>query len=126
MLRRRISSFAMRFFCLLLAFHFLNLSIDSADRDPDSVPEDLSFNDIESLTEFFAEVVFNFSNTFQEHDEHDANDKGAFDVYKFYSIPSITYLEKSFRNNNQIKYPSPDFGQISSPDMQVSSPPPKG
>lgn len=75
-----------RIICFVFALHILNMSIDPRDPQPDSVPEDLTINEIESITEFFAEVVFGIKNAFAEHDERDANDSGTLDLCKIFFI----------------------------------------
>src|SRR5690606_27454254 len=67
---------------MLFVIHFLNVSIDARDPKPDTIPEDLALNDIESLAEFIAEVVLNCQDAFTEHDEHDG-DSGAADFFKY-------------------------------------------
>jgi hypothetical protein len=82
-----------RIFCLLMALHLLNLSIDSRDPDPDNFPENLSFNDIESIAEFVTEIVFGWHDAFEEHDETDSEEGGSLDFYKFYcSNQSLTII----------------------------------
>ena len=57
-----------------LALWIFNCSIDVPDYFCDEIPEDLSFNDIESVYEFFLEVVFEIDNAVPEHDEDDSED----------------------------------------------------
>jgi hypothetical protein len=114
-----------RLFCFLLSLHILNCSIDPRDREPFYVPEDLSINEIESITEFLAESVFGFKDAVPEHDEADT-EHGTIDLNKiFISIftppicpePTVTpaCCEYFIPNDNR-------HGIISS---EKSSPPPK-
>ncbi len=68
-----------RVLCYLIALHLFNFSIDPPDSQPDFVEEDLSINDIESITEFLAEVVFGYTDAFAEHDEADGNNETTVD-----------------------------------------------
>lgn len=77
-----------RAICLVFALHILNMSIDPKDPEPDSVPEDLTVNDIESITEFVAEVLLGIRNAFPEHDERDADGPGTIDFCKIFFIRS--------------------------------------
>jgi len=56
-----------------MALHILNFSIDPPDALDEGQAEDLSYNEIESVTEWFAEDVLNIKNAFKERDEHDQN-----------------------------------------------------
>ncbi|QKZ14302.1 hypothetical protein [Spirosoma sp. KUDC1026] len=65
-----------RLFCLLMALHVLNFSVDSPDRYNRSTTliqdqEDLSINDIESISELLLEECLGLVNAVPEHDEHD-------------------------------------------------------
>jgi hypothetical protein len=122
--RNRYTPFA-KFLCLLLALHFLNLSIDSTDPNPDSVPEDLSFNDIESVTEFLAEIIFHNVNAFAEHDEKDNSDGGSPDAFKFCCANGLVSIESTFDFSESPKFQARSCGMFKSPPMNVSSPPPK-
>jgi len=82
-----------RSFWLLMAFHVLNCSIDTPDAQPDSVPENLAYNDIESITELVMEKILGFENAFDEHEEHDPEDGSRFSIAKvlLYFQPSIEF-----------------------------------
>ncbi|HEY5749785.1 MAG TPA: hypothetical protein VIU12_27145 [Chryseolinea sp.] len=75
-----------RIVCFLFAVHLFNFSIDPRDRQANYMPEDLSINDIESLTEFFAEVLFSMGNAFEERDEPDAEDGSSLDFSKVFLV----------------------------------------
>ncbi|QNF34222.1 hypothetical protein HUW51_16390 [Adhaeribacter swui] len=60
-----------RCFWLVLACHILNLSIDAPDNRPVSAAEDLTFNDVESVTELILENCLGMHNAVAEHDEPD-------------------------------------------------------
>jgi hypothetical protein len=124
--RYRHTTFA-RLICLLLALHLLNLSIDPRDAQPDSVPEDLSLNDIETITEFFAEVILNRVDAFQEHDEKDNGDGGAVDAYKYFcSNNSIVIKCSPITLSSPQKFHSRNLVKIESPSVNIIIPPPRG
>ncbi len=62
-----------RLFCLLMAVNILNVSIDPPDVGLAYHPEDLSYNDIESINEALLETVLMINNAIPEHDEPDTN-----------------------------------------------------
>ena len=115
-----------RLFCLVLALHFLNVSIDSPDRNPDTVPEDLSFNDIESVTELFAELVFGFTNAFEEHDEDDAEDGSSSGAIKFYFNNYVVAVIRSTHDvSGDNKFALENYLPFPSRSPEVNSPPPE-
>ena len=116
-----------RIVCLLLALHFLNLSIDSRDPNPDSIPEDLTFNDIESVTEFITEIVFGWHNAFEEHDERDSDEGGALDFYKFYCSNQSVYITlHTFSQASSPGFYIKNSGNVLAPVKDIHSPPPRG
>lgn len=56
----------------LLAFLIFNYSIDAPDLYGDSIPEDITYNDIESITELVLEIFIGIENAVPEHDEDDS------------------------------------------------------
>ncbi|MDX1905040.1 MAG: hypothetical protein SFU27_12860, partial [Thermonemataceae bacterium] len=65
-----------------MGIHILNFSIDSPDSHSDDIPEDLSYNDIESFFEIFVENVLGYENAIEEHDEDDAETRSSTDISK--------------------------------------------
>lgn len=115
-----------RIFCLIFALHFLNLSIDPKDPDPDSIPEDLTINDIESIAEFFAEVVFGWKNAFEEQDERDGDQGNALDFFKFYcSNHSVSITQHTFSLSLSLKFHIRNSDTIIAPVKDIHSPPPR-
>lgn len=57
-----------------MALYLLNISVDAPDQLPGHFPEDLSFNDQESIVELVVEKLLGFENAIAEHDDHDAED----------------------------------------------------
>jgi hypothetical protein len=62
-----------RFLCVLVAAILFNVSVDAPDLHGNSVPEDLSYNDIESVVEWVAEEVCDIEDAIPEHDDTDQN-----------------------------------------------------
>ena len=57
-----------------MGLYLLNISVDTADPNPEHVPEDLSFNDQESIVEIVVEKVLGFEDAIKEYDDHDTED----------------------------------------------------
>jgi len=120
-------SYFTRLLCFLLAFFFLNFSIDPADANPDSVPEDLSYNDIESFAELVAEEWMNISNAFAEHEERDGEEGGSFDFSKeFFSQPPLLQVKTPLHALLESKFHLPADRFCASLNADVVSPPPRG
>ena len=58
-----------RFLIRLLTVIILNVSVDPPDLYDHTVPEDLSYNDIESIVEWVLEDVCQFENAIAEHED---------------------------------------------------------
>ena len=113
---------------LLMGLHILNFSIDPPDVLPDSVKEDLSYNEIESFGELFLEDVLCIPNAVPEHDEQDNPDGFKFtakNIVLYYqdvaqvtipddapTLPAKTLFNLSLRDS---RYTSPSIGMISPP-----------
>lgn len=119
-------SFLSRFLCLFLALYILNFSVDPRDADPDFIPEDLSFNDIESFSELVLEDIFDFTNAFEEHDERDGED-GTIDLTKEFCFENQHAVSICVPFNKIISktYHIHDTKEIASLAVDVMSPPPK-
>lgn len=84
------------FRCLwfVLALHILNCSVDTPDPQPYSVPEDLSYNDMESVVEILLEQVLDINNAITEHDENDTDQgSGGLTIKKGVDF---SYYERNF------------------------------
>lgn len=57
-----------------MGLYLLNISVDSADPNPEHIPEDLSINDQESIVEIVIEKVLGFEDAIKEYDDHDTED----------------------------------------------------
>lgn len=58
----------------LMGIYLLNISVDTADPNPHHLPEDLSFNDQESIVEVVVEKILGFEDAFREYDDQDSED----------------------------------------------------
>jgi hypothetical protein len=67
-----------QFVLFLQIFLIFNYSIDIPDQKSDAFAEDLSVNDIESITELVLEQVFDLQNFVSEHEDDDPDDKSTF------------------------------------------------
>ena len=111
--------------CVLLALHLLNCSIDPKDTHPDSVPEDLRINDLETVTEFVAEEILGFKGAFAEHDEDDAEARSTFEAVKFYFNNSAIEFAALYHRVTSAPFVLISHLLIPSRCSEVTSPPPQ-
>ncbi|GAB3537684.1 hypothetical protein GCM10027443_31140 [Pontibacter brevis] len=110
-----------------MALCFLNSSIDTLDPNPEHIPEDLSFNDQESVVELLLEKVLGFENAIVEYDDHDTEEHtkkktSKIDFFVQYAIQQ-PYPDNTFNLRKQ-QYPNfKDCLPIGY--LQLSTPPPK-
>lgn len=109
-----------------MAFHIFNISVDTADTNPDYVPEDLSFNDQESFVELLIEKIFGFENAIAEHDEED-EDSGAVELNKEFNAYSGSEQQISFISYYTGLLHNTPFSERTLPDFfgEINPPPPK-
>jgi len=117
-----------RLVCLMLALHIFNFSVDTPDAKPDYIPEDLTYNDIESVAELVLEKVLNIENAIAEHDENDTEDGNSFDLKKDFVYYFRTKIknDKIFDNGPHI-IASTDYDEQYSSQFhpEIVPPPPK-
>lgn len=89
-----------RLFWLFMAVHIFNCSVDTLDAQPDSIPEDLSYNDMESVVEILLENVFDIKDAIAEHDENDTQEGSSFSIKKDFSFHNRNKVEKIKIFNN--------------------------
>ncbi len=115
-----------RLLCFVLALYFLNFSVDSSDANPDTIPEDLTVNDIESLAELVTEVVLDCTNAFAEHDERDSDDGGMLDFSKeFFCTNSSISIKPPCTFNISPQYSVRNSQPVLYISRDVNIPPPK-
>jgi hypothetical protein len=111
-----------------MALHILNFSVDTPDGKPDNIPEDLTYNDIESVAELVLEKVLNIENAIAEHDENDTEDGNSFDLKKEFVYYHLTKVknDKIFDNGLHI-IASTDYDEQYSSQFhpEIVPPPPK-
>lgn len=63
-----------QFLCGIMGLYLLNISVDAPDLTPIDKPEDLSFNDQESIIEIVVEQVLGYEDAIKEYDDNDTKD----------------------------------------------------
>jgi len=71
-----------KFFWGCMALYLLNICVDVPDMYPDTVPEDLTYNDQESIVEIFIEKVLGYENAIPEYDEADPENNSTLKTQK--------------------------------------------
>ncbi|MAU15189.1 MAG: hypothetical protein CMH46_06565 [Muricauda sp.] len=62
-----------RVFWFIMGLILLNLSVDPPDGHPESIAEDLDYNDMESIVEIVLEQVLDIENAIPEQEDDDTN-----------------------------------------------------
>ncbi|WP_225444170.1 hypothetical protein [Echinicola arenosa] len=116
----------LRFLWGIMGWYLLNISVDAADPFPNYVPEDLTFNDQESLVEIFIEKILGFENAIPEYDDPDTEDHNQKNIGKldcilnsshnFYEIPLLSIQLK-------LRFPA-HTGQLINGFFRIDTPPP--
>src|SRR6056297_1104490 len=57
-----------------MGLYLLNISVDTADPNPEHIPEDLSINDQESIVEILVEKILGYENAIEEYDDNDTEE----------------------------------------------------
>lgn len=111
-----------------MALYLLNISVDMADPMPRFVPEDLSFNDQESIVEIVVEQVLGHKDAFEEFDDADSSDHNNKTVVKIDLVPPFQgqffhgYNWENSRktySNFQVQGPSKGFFLLVTPPPKV-------
>jgi hypothetical protein len=110
-----------------VAFYLLNISVDSADPAPEHIPEDLSFNDQESIIELVIEHILGFENAIKEYDD---NDHGDLTKKKFSNIDLLNLSRAASTVTNSFVKSTKSHKSIylifaEDTFIDVDSPPPK-
>ena len=109
-----------------MGLYLLNISVDTPDPNPEHIPEDLSFNDQESIVEIIVEKILGFEDAIKEYDDHDTEDHNK---KKNVKIDLLVHVTKNNYTDNQPiekkkRYPDYDIRWASS-FIEIDSPPPK-
>ena len=97
----------LRCFWLFLALLLFNISIDTPDLYGDQVKEDLSYNDIESVSELFFEIVLGLENFIPENEDDDTDERSNFSWNcDLHLSKEILVVEKhhTYSNTNKNKF----------------------
>ncbi|MFO7702298.1 MAG: hypothetical protein R6V37_04830 [Psychroflexus maritimus] len=111
----------------LMGLYLLNISVDTADLKPKHIPEDLSFNDQESIIEIVLEKVLGYEDAIKEYDDNDTEDHNRNTNVKI-GLTTHYIVEN---NLNQLftkttKHNFPDYlTNLSSGFQKLNFPPPK-
>lgn len=110
-----------------MGIYLLNISVDSADPKPDFIPENLSFNDQESILEIIIEQILGFENAIAEYDDHDTENHTKKSNIK---IDLVVYFASPFQQvQATYKYRKQRFAYLkpylNEGFIQFDTPPPK-
>jgi hypothetical protein len=110
-----------------MGLYLFNISVDTADPNPQHIPEDLSFNDQESVIEIIIEQVLGYENAIKEYDDHDLED---ITKKKNIHIDLLNYISNVESNSRyQLDSNKPHFlnfeSRISQGFKEIDNPPPK-
>ena len=96
------SSLFVKYTLLLFSFFIFNYSIDVPDAHNDLSAEDLSYNDIESVSEFFIEIVLGIEDFVPENNDDDSDERTSFlkkiDLQILLRRGSLKFLRAYFFN----------------------------
>lgn len=114
-----------RIFCVLMALHIFNVSLDMPDAQPYYEPEDLSINDQESFMELVAEGWLGIDNAFEEHDEP-GDETMDLELNKEFKITHHAVPEIKFHRSVTEIVPTPyQESCLSEYLCEINPPPPK-
>ncbi|MEQ8358632.1 MAG: hypothetical protein RH860_04030 [Cytophagales bacterium] len=127
MLSRVRNSILTKFLWGIIGLYLLNISVDTADPKPEHIPEDLSFNDQESIVEIVVEKIFGFEDAIKEYDDHDAEDHNKKKNVKIDLVVHVINVLKNDSNRvykRKKRYPDYEARLIKGFD-EKDNPPPK-
>lgn len=110
-----------------MGLYLLNISVDAADPNPQNIPEDLTYNDQESIIEIFVEKILGFENAIEEYDDHDTENHNTKNIDKFDLIVpfSVEFInsQPDYDTKRQLYF---DFEvNLTTGFFQLNSPPPQ-
>lgn len=110
-----------------MGLYLLNISVDTADPSPEHIPEDLSYNDQESIVEIFIEKVLGFEDAIEEYDDNDTEDHNKHKNVKIdlvvNNIEAGNIAHDQFEEKRKL-FPN-YFLRLTNGPIQIDSPPPK-
>ena len=111
----------------LMGLYLLSISVDTADPNPEHIPEDLSINDQESIIEIVVEKILGYENAIEEYDdndteEHNKNTNVKIDLTNHYT----TEIDLHKESRITIRQNFPDLNTFLANGFQkLDIPPPK-
>jgi hypothetical protein len=127
MIKQIRHSFLTRFLWGFMSLYLLNCFVDSPDAQPSHFPEDLTYNDLESIIEIVVEKVLGFENAIPEYDDNDTNQdfagKSTF-LIDFFIVPNSALCSTdNYRCLKKGKLAEQNW-ILSSPYYEIHTPPP--
>lgn len=119
---------ALQILWFAMALLIFNCSVDTADPQPENIPEDLSYNDMESVVEILLEKVLDIDNAIAEKDDADTDDGGTFSIKKGVDFSYHQSPIKSLFCNNSIAVCKHNLYTENYPEQfhpELTPPPPK-
>ena len=107
-----------------MAVFLLNLSVDAPDPFPSFLPEDLTHNEQESITELIVEQLLGFDNAFVEYDDDDNEERNSKLTLKLdvvlpsASLPDRLLLRTRYERSPYppyLRWPYPRYGEVAAP-----------
>ena len=111
----------------LLAIYCLNISVDTADLNPNYVLEDLSINDQESIIEIVLEKFLGIENAIPEVDDNDKDDHSKSNSIQFDMLTNLAQsieLTAPLSNDSNKTHPK-NSARLTSGHYLLIAPPPK-
>lgn len=112
----------------IMALYFINSSVDTVNVFHNNVPENLSYNDQESIIELIAEQVLGFSDAVPEYEDEDSEKRSQLEkkssatVFVLQSGYNTFMTTPVLKQNKAMLYAYTTF---SNPFMEIQSPPPE-
>lgn len=117
--------FGFRLLWAAMGLQMLNLSIDAPDLMPESVPEDLSYNEQESVVELILESIICLDDIIPEYDDQDSEEQSQKNEVKL-DLALIAkhdiHLFEETLVHRQVQFMAPQ--RFASQDFQRSDTPP--
>ncbi|TLF45400.1 hypothetical protein [Maribacter aurantiacus] len=82
-----------------MGVYLLNISVDTIDPKPEYIPENLAFNDQESIVEIVVEQLLGFEEAFEEFDDPDTEEHNTSSKVKI-NLISAFFFEYGLDTSN--------------------------
>lgn len=127
MLSKLKKNIFVKYFFGFMGLYLLNISVDAPDCYIDGIPEDLSYNDQESLLEMIVEQVLGFEDAFKEYDDidhqdHSKNNKKQNIDFNYQNILSFNINQQTELSNLKFDYYQFIYNNVF---LNIDTPPPK-